>query len=131
MLSRRLVKKGHEVAIAVDGQQGVDIAASQKPEIILLDMSLPVMDGWEAAKRLKADAGTSDIPIIALTAHAMAGGELELPAGDVVRDVICTTDGATKGALLPFAQLVDRYRVDADELTFGVVKAEIEAGDRK
>jgi CheY-like chemotaxis protein len=73
MLSRRLVKKGHEVAIAVDGQQGVDIAASQKPEIILLDMSLPVMDGWEAAKRLKADAGTSDIPIIALTAHAMAG----------------------------------------------------------
>ena len=61
----------------------------------------------------------------------MPTGELELPAGDVVRDVIGATDGASKGALLPFAQLVDRYRVDADELTFGVVKAEIEAGDRK
>ncbi len=73
MLSRRLTKRGHEVAIAVDGQEGVDMAASGKPEIILLDMSLPVMDGWEAAKRLKADAATSSIPIIALTAHAMAG----------------------------------------------------------
>jgi two-component system cell cycle response regulator DivK len=73
MLSRRLVKRGHEVAIAVDGQEGVDMAVSGKPEIILLDMSLPVMDGWEAAKRLKADATTSGIPIIALTAHAMAG----------------------------------------------------------
>jgi len=73
MLSRRLTKRGHEVVIAVDGQQGVDMAASEKPEIILLDMSLPVMDGWEAAKRLKADAATSSIPIIALTAHAMAG----------------------------------------------------------
>jgi len=73
MLSRRLIKRGHEVVIAVDGQQGVDLAASEGPEIILLDMSLPVMDGWEAAKRLKADAATSSIPIIALTAHAMAG----------------------------------------------------------
>ncbi|MBD3853688.1 MAG: response regulator, partial [Acidobacteria bacterium] len=68
MLSRRLVKRGHEVVIAVDGQQGVDMAVSEKPEIILLDMSLPVMDGWEAAKRLKADAATSSIPIISLTA---------------------------------------------------------------
>jgi len=73
MLSRRLVKRGHEVVTAVDGQQGVDLAASEAPEIILLDMSLPVMDGWEAAKRLKADASTSGIPVIALTAHAMAG----------------------------------------------------------
>jgi len=73
MLSRRLIKRGHEVVIAVDGQQGVDMAVSEKPEIILLDMSLPVMDGWEAAKRLKADAATSGIPIISLTAHAMAG----------------------------------------------------------
>jgi two-component system cell cycle response regulator DivK len=73
MLSRRLVKRGHEVAIAVDGQEGVEKAASEGPEIILLDMSLPVMDGWEAAKRLKADAATTGIPIIALTAHAMAG----------------------------------------------------------
>ena len=73
MLSRRLVKRGHEVVIAVDGQEGVDMAISGKPEIILLDMSLPVMDGWEAAKRLKAVTATSSIPIIALTAHAMAG----------------------------------------------------------
>ena len=58
MLSRRLTKRGHEVVIAVDGQQGVDMAVSEAPEIILLDMSLPVMDGWDAAKRLKADAAT-------------------------------------------------------------------------
>ncbi len=73
MLSRRLAKRGHEVLIAVDGKQGVHMATSERPEIILLDMSLPVMDGWEAAKRLKTDAATSGIPIIALTAHAMAG----------------------------------------------------------
>jgi CheY-like chemotaxis protein len=73
MLSRRLSRRGHEVVVAVDGQQGVDMASSESPDIILLDMSLPVMDGWEAARRLKADAATSGIPIIALTAHAMAG----------------------------------------------------------
>ena len=73
MLSRRLTKKGHDVVIAVDGKQGVDLAASENPEIILLDMSLPVMDGWEAARILKADDKTSAIPIIALTAHAMSG----------------------------------------------------------
>ena len=73
MLSRRLVKRGHEVTIAVDGKQGVELANSAAPEIILLDMSLPVMDGWEAARRLKAEPDTRDIPIIALTAHAMAG----------------------------------------------------------
>jgi two-component system cell cycle response regulator DivK len=73
MLSRRLGKRGHEVVIAVDGQHGVDMASSETPDIILLDMSLPVMDGWEAARRLKADSATSGIPIIALTAHAMAG----------------------------------------------------------
>ena len=73
MLSRRLVKRGHEVVIAVDGQEGVEMASSEGPEIILLDMSLPVMDGWEAARRLKADNSTNSIPIIALTAHAMAG----------------------------------------------------------
>jgi CheY-like chemotaxis protein len=73
MLSRRLIKRGHEVSIAVDGQQGVSMAGSENPEIILLDMSLPVMDGWEAAKCLKADPATNSIPIIALTAHAMAG----------------------------------------------------------
>ena len=73
MLSRRLIKRGHEVAIAVDGQEGVDMAAKEIPEIILLDMSLPVLDGWEVAGKLKGDTTTSGIPIIALTAHAMAG----------------------------------------------------------
>ncbi len=73
MLTRRLSKRGHEVLIAVDGRQGVDVAVSSSPDIILLDMSLPVMDGWEAARRLKADSATNHVPIIALTAHAMAG----------------------------------------------------------
>ena len=82
MLSRRLIKRGHEVVIAVDGQQGVDMAVSEKPEIILLDMSLPVIDGWEAARRLKASPATSAMPIIALTAHAMSGDrEKALAAG--------------------------------------------------
>jgi two-component system cell cycle response regulator DivK len=73
MLSRRLMKKGHDMVIAVDGQQGVDLAISESPEIILLDMSLPVMDGWQAARILKAAENTRAIPIIALTAHAMSG----------------------------------------------------------
>jgi CheY-like chemotaxis protein len=73
MLSRRLMKRGHEVVIAVDGQEGVSMASSEGPDVILLDMSLPVMDGWEAARLLKADEATKSIPIIALTAHAMAG----------------------------------------------------------
>jgi CheY-like chemotaxis protein len=73
MLSRRLAKRGYEVVTAVDGQQGLDLAATEQPDIILLDMSLPVVDGWEAARRLKGDPSTNDIPIIALTAHAMAG----------------------------------------------------------
>ena len=73
MLSRRLIKRGYDVAIAVDGQEAIDMASSQSPEIILLDMSLPIIDGWEVARRLKGDAGTSGIPIIALTAHAMDG----------------------------------------------------------
>jgi CheY-like chemotaxis protein len=73
MLSRRLVKRGYEVEMAVDGKQGVDMASEINPDIILLDMSLPVMDGWEAAGLLKGNDGTKSIPIIALTAHAMAG----------------------------------------------------------
>ncbi len=71
MLSRRLQRKGYEVDIAVDGQAGVDMAGSVAPDIILMDMSLPVMDGWEATRQLKADAATQAIPVIALTAHAM------------------------------------------------------------
>ncbi len=73
MLSRRLSRRGFEVVIAVDGQQGIDKAESEKPDLILLDMSLPVIDGWEAARRLKASEVTCSIPIIALTAHAMSG----------------------------------------------------------
>jgi two-component system, cell cycle response regulator DivK len=73
MLSRRLVRNGFEVAIAVDGQQGVDMAASVQPDLILMDMSLPVIDGWEATRRVRANEATRKIPVIALTAHAMAG----------------------------------------------------------
>lgn len=73
MLSRRLERKGHEVLIAIDGLQGIELAQSQNPDLILMDMSLPILDGWEATQQLKAAPQTSDIPIIALTAHAMAG----------------------------------------------------------
>jgi CheY-like chemotaxis protein len=72
MLSRRLERRGYEVAIAVDGQQGVAMAQSESPDVILMDMSLPVMDGWEATRTLKSSPDTKDIPIIALTAHAMS-----------------------------------------------------------
>jgi CheY-like chemotaxis protein len=82
MLSRRLIRRGFDVVIAVDGAQGVDMAVSESPDLILLDMSLPVMNGWDAARKLKADSGTSSIPIIALTAHAMGGDrEKALEAG--------------------------------------------------
>lgn len=72
-LSRRLRRRGHEVSVATDGQQGVDKARAEQPEIVLMDMNLPVMDGWTAARTLKSDAATAKIPIIALTAHAMSG----------------------------------------------------------
>jgi len=72
MLSRRLVKRGYEVAIAVDGAEGVEKARSEAPDLILMDMSLPVIDGWEATRRLKADEATRSIPVVALTAHAMS-----------------------------------------------------------
>ena len=72
MLSRRLERKGFTVALAVDGQEGVDKAKLELPDIILMDMSLPVMDGWEATKILKDDSATAQIPVIALTAHAMS-----------------------------------------------------------
>ena len=71
MLSRRLRKKGYEVAIAVDGKAGVEMASSEAPELILMDMSLPIMDGWQATQHIKADDATSKIPVIDLTAHAM------------------------------------------------------------
>ena len=72
MLSRRLKKKGYEVTIAVDGKAGVEMASSESPNLILMDMSLPIMDGWEATQQIKADEATKKIPVIALTAHAMA-----------------------------------------------------------
>jgi CheY-like chemotaxis protein len=73
MLSRRLTRRGFQVVIAVDGAQGVALALAESPDLILMDMSLPVMDGWEATQRLKTAPETQAIPIIALTAHAMAG----------------------------------------------------------
>ena len=73
MLSRRLERRGFAIVMAVDGQQGVDMARSEKPDLILMDMSLPVMDGWTATQTIKADAELAAIPVIALTAHAMAG----------------------------------------------------------
>ena len=72
MLSRRLVRKGYEVIMALDGRQAVEMAAAETPDLILMDMSLPVIDGWEATRRVKADPATQTIPVIALTAHAMA-----------------------------------------------------------
>ena len=82
MLSRRLKRKGFEVIIAADGQQGVAKASAESPDLILLDMSLPVMDGWDAARKIKGVPETRGIPIIALTAHAMAGDrEKALEAG--------------------------------------------------
>ena len=72
MLSRRLVRKGYEVEMAIDGAQGVALAQQKKPDLILMDMSLPVLDGWEATRLLKAEAATGHIPVIALTAHAMS-----------------------------------------------------------
>ena len=82
MLSRRLQRRGFDVVIAVDGQEGVEMARSETPELILLDMSLPILDGWEVAKALKSDDRTAAIPIIALTAHAMADDrEKALSAG--------------------------------------------------
>lgn len=82
MLSRRLSRRGFEVLIADNGKVGVELAVSEKPDLILMDMSLPVLDGWEATRRIKADPATSAIPIVALTAHAMASDrDMALDAG--------------------------------------------------
>jgi CheY-like chemotaxis protein len=82
MLSRRLVRNGFDVIMAVNGQEGVELAASQTPDLILMDMSLPVLDGWDATRQLKADPATAGIPVIALTAHAMESDrEKALAAG--------------------------------------------------
>jgi len=82
MLSRRLIKRGYDVVIAVDGEQGVAMSGSESPDLILMDMSLPGIDGWTATRQVKADDMTRGIPVIALTAHAMAGDrEKALEAG--------------------------------------------------
>src|SRR5215831_15929574 len=73
MLSRRLVRRGYEIIMAVDGEEGISVAKAKNPDLILMDMSLPVVDGWEATRRLKAESSTRGIPVIGLTAHAMAG----------------------------------------------------------
>lgn len=82
MLSRRLQRKGYEVLLALDGQSGVEMAQTHAPDLVLMDMSLPVLDGWEATRRIKTNVATQHIPVIALTAHAMAGDrEKSLEAG--------------------------------------------------
>ena len=82
MLSRRLQRRGYEVVLAVDGEEGISMAKSEAPDLILMDMSLPVVDGWEASRRLKAAPETQSIPILAFTAHAMSGDrEKALEAG--------------------------------------------------
>ncbi len=82
MLSRRLIRKGYEVVMAVDGSEGVSMAVSQQPALILMDMDLPIIDGWEATRQIKANPLTATIPVIALTAHAMGTHkELALAAG--------------------------------------------------
>lgn len=75
LLSRRLLRRGYEVVLATDGEQGVRLATSERPDLVLMDLSLPVLDGWEATRRLKGAEGTRAIPVIALTAHAMAGDD--------------------------------------------------------
>ena len=102
MLSRRLERKGYQVIMAVDGAKGVAAAQAERPDLILMDMSLPVMDGWEATRQLKLSAETSSIPLIALTAHAMAGDrERALAAG--------CDDYETKP--VAFAQLLTKIEV--------------------
>ena len=82
MLSRRLKRKGYEVVIAVDGEQGISMTTTENPDLVLMDMSLPVIDGWQATGQLKTNPQTQNIPIIALTAHAMSGDrEKALEAG--------------------------------------------------
>jgi CheY-like chemotaxis protein len=94
MLKRRLTHRGHEVILAANGRQGIEVARSEKPDLVLMDLSLPEMDGWQATRLLKNDAGTCAIPVVALTAHAMLGDrEKALEAG--------CDDFATKPVDLP------------------------------
>jgi hypothetical protein len=106
MLSRRLAKRGFEVLMAVDGAEGVAMARSANPTLILMDMSLPVMDGWTATRTLKADSSTSGIPVIGLTAHAMAGDREK-----------CLEAGCDEYETKPieFARLLEKIQVQLDK----------------
>ncbi|MEM6282211.1 MAG: response regulator [Chloroflexota bacterium] len=106
MLSRRLQRRDYDIIVATDGAKGVDLARSRKPDIILMDMSLPVMDGWQATRVLKGDPETRDIPIIALTAHAIAGDREK-----------CLAAGCDEYESKPvkFPQLLDKIRDFLDE----------------
>ena len=108
MLSRRLAKRGFEVVMAVDGAQGVEMAGSARPDVILMDMSLPVMDGWAATRKLKADASTRSIPVIGLTAHAMAGDREK-----------CLEAGCDEYDTKPvdFPRLLEKIQVQLDKKT--------------
>ena len=107
MLSRRLMRKGYEVVVGEDGERGVSMATSESPDLILMDMSLPVIDGWEATRQIKASPATAAIPIIALTAHAMASDrEKALSAG--------CDDYDTKPVELP--RLLEKDRAPARRL---------------
>ena len=108
MLSRRLARRGFEVVMAVDGAQGVEMAGSAQPDVILMDMSLPVMDGWTATRRLKADASTRGIPVIGLTAHAMAGDREK-----------CLEAGCDEYDTKPvdFPRLLEKIQVQLDKKT--------------
>lgn len=105
MLSRRLERKGYAVVMAVDGQQAVTMATTEAPALILMDMSLPVIDGWEATRQLKSNDATKRIPIIALTAHAMQGDEQK------ARDAGCD-DFDTKPVELP--RLLEKIQMQLD-----------------
>lgn len=106
MLSRRLMRKGFDIVSARDGKAGVDTAKSEKPDLILMDMSLPIMDGWDATRTLKAQESTADIPVIALTAHAMDSDRTKaLEAGC---DDFYTKPIELPGLLEKIAKLLDR-----------------------
>ena len=102
MLSRRLERRGYTVLCALDGQQGLEMTRKERPDLVLMDMSLPVMDGWEATRRIKADPELRGIPIIALTAHAMSADEQK------AREVGCD-DFDTKP--VEFARLLQKIQV--------------------
>ena len=101
MLSRRLVRRGYEVAIALDGEEGLAMARSEAPALILMDMSLPGIDGWEATRQLKAAPETQKIPIIALTAHAMAGDREKAVASGLRSLVATLRHGCAKATPTP------------------------------